>query len=229
MVKTILMKVTSRNRPEVLLETIKQYIELANDLNNMIWYFTFDEDDKSMSIESKFSEDLRLLSAQYKLTFKAFHGISLNKIDAINRDVKHIEDQWNILLNISDDQRPIKKGYDDLIRNAMPDDLDASLWFWDGHQNRINTQEILGRTYYERFHYIYYPEYRSFFCDNEATEVAQSLNKIVRSPLCIIKHFHPQWMQNQGPIKTDALYTANDKHWKHDELLYQTRKKNNFN
>lgn len=222
------MKITSRGRPEVLLETVKQYVEKASDLNHMVWYFTFDEDDKTVALGSQFSEDLRILSEKHKLTFKAFHGKSNNKIHAINRDVIHIEDKWDILLNISDDQRPIKAGYDTIIRDTMPDHLDASLWFWDGHQNRINTQEIIGRKYYERFNYIYHPDYCSFFCDNEATEVAQSLNCIVRSPICIIKHFHPQWMQHIGPIKTDELYTRNDKYWKHDELVYQTRKKNNF-
>ena len=224
--KTILMKVTSRGRPSILLETITQYVSLANNTNDMVWLFTFDADDRTcFDIDDKIKKIIK--TDKYIISKQLVSNA--NKIEAINRDINElVEPKWDILLNISDDQRPIRKGYDDLIRNAMPNHLDASLWFWDGHQNRINTQEIVGKAYYDRFKSIYYNEYKSFFCDNEATEVALALDKFVRSPICIIKHFHPQWMQNKGPIPQDELYKRNDKYWTHDEALYKSRKQFNF-
>jgi hypothetical protein len=43
------------------------------------------------------------------------------------------------------------------------DDYDGVVWFFDGYQPNIDTLSIMGRKYYERFNYIYYPCYRTFF------------------------------------------------------------------
>lgn len=222
--KTILMKVTSRQRPDQLIRTVGKYVEFASNTKDMVWLFSFDEDDSTYDYE--FNKRLFAILPHSDLpNVSIYKKQSSGKIDAINRDVDRFELNWHILLNISDDQVPVVKGYDDQIRRAMPDDLDASLWFNDGVQPRINTQEIVGRTYYDRFGYIYHPGYKSFFCDNESTEVAGMLGKQVRSKQCIIKHEH---YAAGYPEKMDALYTANNKHWAHDEALYNSRKKVNF-
>jgi hypothetical protein len=214
--KTILMKVTSRERPASLLQCVNKYIELANNPNHMIWLFSLDKDDVLTTpiIHQLPKNSIIVL------------GTSQNKIHAINRDIKEV-DNWDILLNISDDQLPIIKGYDDIIRDAMPHNLDASLWFSDGHQPRINTQEIIGLNYYLRFGYIYNPHYKSFFCDNEATEVGLKLNKIKRSNQCIIKHFHPGWDKTQQ-FRQDNLYKKNDKYWDEDQLTFNNRRASNY-
>jgi hypothetical protein len=215
--KTILMKVTSRDRHEVLMQTVNTYLKLSLNPDKMIWLFSLDTDDlntidavKGLKIENK----------------RIFIGDSENKIHAINRDVEFV-DGWDILLNISDDQLPVVNGYDDIIRKTMPNDLDASLWFSDGWQPRINTQEIVGREYYNRFGYVYNPLYKSFFCDNESTEIAEILGKSIKVNKCIIKHFHPGWDSNSH-IKRDALYVKNDAHWQHDEELFKHRQSINF-
>ncbi len=200
------MKVTSRGRPEILRQTVAKYIELATSPHLMRWVFSFDDDDQS----------------DYSgLQGLVFFNKPSNKIQAINSNVP--DDCWDILLNISDDQIPIMRGYDDVIRNSMPDDLDASLWFNDGWQMRINTQEIIGRNYYHRFGYIYNPVYKSFFCDNESTAQAIKLGKSIKDGKCIIKHFHPGWDKNSH-IKRDELYNRNDKYWAEDEATYNRRK-----
>lgn len=226
MSKTILMKVTSRSRPLVLLETVREYIRMATNTKDMVWLFSFDEEDGQYN-NADFKDKLNDLiwdseSRQGELCL----GQSSGKINAINRDVNEFELGWDILLNISDDQRPIIKGYDDIIRNAMPDYLDASLWFSDG-QPRINTQEILGRVYYERFNYIYHPDYISLWCDNEATEVANMLGKQIKSSKQIIKHYHPAWGGSES-LPTDDLYRRNDKFWAQDEATFKRRKLINF-
>lgn len=222
----ILMKFTSRERPEQLLETIRQYIEMANNFSEMVFCFSFDEDDYSYRNENFTYSVFNLLCNNEKSLI--YFGNSAGKIDAINRDVEQFSkiNHWDILLNISDDQRPIVKGYDDIIRNAMPSDLDASIWHTDG-QNRVNTQEIIGRKYYERFNYIYNPSYKSLFCDNEATEVARILGKQIKDQRMIIKHYHPAWGSSES-FKKDALYQRNDSFWEEDEATFNARKKINF-
>ena len=216
------MKVTSRERPQILLDTVKSYIDKASDTKNMVWLFSFDEDDSTMDI----SVDNELLSLIQPLgngiNSLMVTGNSTSKIHAINRDVNDFKPYWDILLNISDDQRPILKGYDDIIRKAMPEDLDASLWFFDG-QPRINTQEIIGRKYYERFGYIYHPEFKSLWCDNLSTDLAAYLGKQIKSKQQIIKHFHPAWGGAES-FQRDALYDRNDKYWNEDEATYKRLK-----
>lgn len=212
------MKFTSRNRYETLKKCVQSYYDMANNKKDMVWVFTIDEDDETFMF-SDFQDFLIGLGVNYEV----FMGVSTGKIHAINRDVNLVKDNWDILLNISDDQLPIVQGYDDFIRDAMPDSLDYSLWFNDGHQSEIITQEILGRKYYENQGYIYYPEYKSFFCDNESTQVAQKLGKLIKVEWCIINHFHPVWGANDH-IQDDELYRANNAHWEHDKELHFKRK-----
>lgn len=210
---TLLMKVTSRGRPEICKNTIERHKNLANNPSKMLWILSVDDDDK------KIYEYLDIKGVVIMTNPPS------NKITAINSNVP--EKGWDILLNISDDQIPIIQGYDDIIRNTMPLDLDASLWFSDGWQPRINTQEIVGRKYYERFGYIYNPIYKSFYCDNESTIIAERLGKQIKSPKCIIKHFHPGWDKNSH-IKMDELYRHNDQFFGSDGLIFKEREKNGF-
>lgn len=210
------MKVTSRERPDQLLETIRQYIDMSINSKDMIWLFSFDYNDNSYNVD--FCKTIIEMIDPDKRGDKCLisSGYQKNKIEAINRDVDAFNGSWDILLNISDDQRPIVKGYDDIIRRAMPDDLDASLWFTDG-QDKINTQEIIGINYYNRFGYIYNPEFKSLWCDNLSTDLALFLGKIIRSDIQIVRHFHPGW----GLAKMDDLYRRNDRFWNEDELTYR--------
>lgn len=212
------MKFTSRDRYETLKKCVQTYYDMATNVKDMVWVFTIDLDDSTFQ-----KEDFEMFLSNLDLDYIICEGYSKSKIDAINRDVDSISKHWDILLNISDDQLPIFQGYDDEIRSAMPDDLDASLWFNDGHQSQIITQEILGRKYYENQGYIYYPDYKSFFCDNESTQVAENKRKLIKNPLCIVKHFHPVWGANDH-IGDDELYRRNNSHWSHDEQLYNQRK-----
>jgi len=223
--KVIVMKVASRERPDQLLKTIAAYIEMANNTKDMVWLFSFDDDDRTATYELN-QKIFALIDAKEINTF-IYHKESKNKIHAINRDLDRFELKWDILLNISDDQMPVIKGYDDQIRSQMPDDLDCSLWFNDGHQDRINTQEIIGKAYFDRTGKIYNSEYSSFFCDNEATEIAEKLGKLKKIPNCIIRHYHPQW-DDSGAIKNDSLYVRNNGFWKQDQETYNKRKQLKF-
>lgn len=216
------MKFTSRERYDILKKCVQAYFDKANNTKDMLWVFSVDTDDNTFK-----NEDFIVFLHDLKLNYRVYTGNSLGKIDAINRDINDLNETWDILLNISDDQFPIKQGYDDVIRDNTPDDLDCSLWFMDGHQNRINTQEILGRKYYERFGYIYFPEYKSFFCDDEATAVAIQLHKIVKIDECLITHLHPDCADTLHP-EYDDLYKKNEKYWKQDSDLFNKRKTENY-
>ena len=218
------MKVTSRSRPNKLLHCVSEYLRLAQNPTAMTWLITLDHDDESCN-NLDFIEKIKNLIPTAYISF----GKSNNKIHAINRDVESFTtcNEWHILLNISDDQHPKVNGYDKIIRESMPNDLDASLWFFDGSQDRINTQEIVGFNYFKRTAKVYNEIYKSFYCDNEATLVAKSLGKLIKINKCIIEHKHP-CSQIQDRLSNDQLYDKNQKYWKEDEETFNHRKTINF-
>src|SRR5688572_25127494 len=135
-------------------------------------------------------------------------GTSNSKIHAINRGI--IPRGWDILVNMSDDIRWIVPGYDEIIRKYCgPDDfvhfpdLDADTQDTSPNKTEtISTVSIMGLDYYNRFGYVYHPEYTSLWCDNEATKVAQMLGRYKHVPIQIFEHMHPAW----GKAKRDEQY-----------------------
>ena len=104
---------------------------------------------------------------------------------------------------------PVVKGYDTIIKNNMSKlypDTDGVLWFNDGYQgNKLNTLCILGKKYYDRFGYIYNPEYISVWSDNEFMDVGNILGKQTYFDEVIIQHQHPDW----GFGERDMVHTNN--------------------
>ena len=114
--KTILMKITSRERYMQMLRCVIDYLQFANNPNEMFWLFSLDKDDPTLDINDlqQFLKSWGVGTDRYKIVV----GESEGKIDAINRDIKQLHIAWDILLNISDDQFPIDRAMMTLF--AMP-------------------------------------------------------------------------------------------------------------
>lgn len=216
----LLIKFPTRSRTHKFLNVLKKYKDYSTD-DNTFFLITMDSDDKEMN-----SDFVRDILDSYK-NLKYVYGDSPSKVAAINRDIELIED-WDILLLASDDMVPQKKGYDSIIIEKMKEfypDTDGVLFFNDGFKGQeLNTLSILGKKYYERFGYVYYPEYRSVWADNEFMNVADLLGKQTYFDEVIIKHEHPDW----GYGKRDIIHTENFSNESHDRILYDKRKFLNF-
>ena len=215
----LLIKFPTRNRPEKFKDTLNLYIENLEDKSTKI-LVNCDKDDHTMN--NKKMIDFLSKFTNVEITFNN----NKSKIEAINSNLENQE--FDILLLASDDMIPIIKGFDKIIINKMKThypDTDGVLWFNDGFQgDKLNTLCILGKKYYSRFNYIYYPSYRSVWCDNEFMDVANLLNKQTYIDETIIKHEHPDW----GYGENDLVHKLNLKNENHDKSLYLKRKKNNF-
>ena len=132
----ILVKFPTRGRTFKFLNVLKNYQTMCDDLSNMSFLITLDNDDKLMN-----NPDVIDILKTFK-NIKYVYGDSKSKIEAVNRDME-TETDWDILLLASDDMIPKVKGYDTIIRNKMKNtypDTDGVLWFNDGHQgNKLNT------------------------------------------------------------------------------------------
>lgn len=215
----LLIKFPTRQRPQKFLKVLKKYVDFMTGDDYKI-IVSCDNDDDSMR-EEYVLEKLK----SYK-NLEIFFGDNNSKMEAINANMDNQE--FDIVLLASDDMIPTIKGYDDIIRDEMKNnfpDTDGILWFHDGHRTDLNTLCILGKKYYERFNYIYHPDYRSFFSDNEFTEVGNILKKQVFIDKIIIEHQHPVWGFNTN----DELYNKNLVHYYNDEQIFKDRKNKNFN
>lgn len=217
----ILVKFPTRGRKNKFFNVLKKYQSFANDVDSITFLISIDEDD----IEMNNPDSLDILSS-----FKNCNvviGKSDSKIHAVNRDIDKIKD-WDIVLLASDDMIPQVKGYDQIIIEKMKEnypDADGVLWFNDGYQgDKLNTLCILGKKYYDRFGYIYFPEYKSTWCDNEFMSVANLLGKQTYFDEVIIKHEHPDW----GFGRQDKIHAKNHQDLNYDMNLYNKRKQINF-
>lgn len=217
---TILFKLATRSRPAKFLDTVRNIVEMCeSDAYTIL--VTADSDDYTMNNAAIVDWMDRHHSILYRF------GNAQSKIEAINMHVDWIN-AWDILVNVSDDQVFIKKGFDIDIRDAMAfhfPDLDGFLHFPDQVAgDQLCTLSIMGRTYYNRTHYIYHPSYKSLWCDNEATEVAKLLNRYAFINQPIFEHRHFSW----GHGDKDALLIRNEKYWRVDRANYIKRKRKNF-
>jgi hypothetical protein len=103
-------------------------------------------------------------------------------------------------------------------------DTDGILWFNDGNRKDLNTLCILGKKYYERFGYIYHPDYKSLWADNEFMTVGNLLKKQIFIDKVIIHHQHPDW----GYGGRDIIHSLNSTHNREDRMVFQRREKINF-
>lgn len=157
-----------------------------------------------------------------------YFGANTTKIEACNADISKVDYPWDIVVLVSDDMIPEVRGYDEFIRRAMTPDRDCILWFNDGFQGtRLNTLSIYGRTMYERLGSIYAPEYKSFYCDTELTDLCKTTlrSKTVYTPMCIIRHRHPSLGYR---VAVDSLYVRNQRYLEEDLRTYISRKTYEF-
>jgi hypothetical protein len=218
----LLIKFPTRGRPEKFLEVLNKYIDMLEDKENYQIIVSCDTDDLTMNNEEMINK-----LKSYK-NLNCYFSNNINKIAAVNGNISGTN-HFDIILLASDDMIPEVKGFDTIIRENMRKyfpDMDGVLWFNDGYQAKmLNTLCILGRKYYERFNYIYHPEYKSLWCDNEFTHVANMLKKQTYIDQIIIRHEHPE---SNKSLEEDELYLKNLKYNSIDFKTYEKRKKENF-
>lgn len=213
----ILVKLPTRGRPKQFCEVVNAMKSSAESIETMSFLVSLDNDDPTRS-------EANLCMAGTGLDSWVSFADSASKIDAVNRDLNEHPRPWDILVVASDDMWPVAQGWDMIIRNDMArhfPDLDGMLWYPDGFQKRITTMPIMGRKFYQRFGFVYHPSYRSFWCDNEQTAVAQAHGKLVYIDQQLFEHRHPG---NKATAKWDETYRRANPDEQADKLNFQRRR-----
>jgi hypothetical protein len=141
-------------------------------------------------------------------------------VDAIN---KGAEVATGDLFVVVSDDFDCPEHWDTLLLQALQGKSDYCVKTQDGLQPTLMTLPIMDRVYYNRFGYIYHPDYRHMFCDQEMTAVAHMLGKAVTLPIVF---FHNHY--STGKFKKDAITLRNNSTWVQGESVFNERLTTNF-
>lgn len=173
----------SRSRPDQSFATCKKWLQRSgvNEIE-LIVSLDFDEPYRLQY------ERHRSLHTVYSPIVKG--GIIFNNnrsaIDAINNAA--VRSRGDILIVVSDDTDCPEQWALNLL-DEVNGKKDWILKTQDGIQPWIITMPVMDREYYNRFGYIYHPDYIHTWCDTELTCVAELTGRKIESSL-IFKHNH---------------------------------------
>lgn len=217
----LLFKYTSRSRVDRFFEGLDSIINNIADKENYIVLCSFDIDDTAYANK----EFLSKVQSYEKVI--VYYGTSESKIFAINRDMVFAP-HYDILVNFSDDIVITQYGFDNIIREEMMynyPSMDGVLHFKDKNNgDKLMTMSIMGKRYYDKFNYIYHPDYISLWSDNEAQQVAKILGKYTFVDKLIYEHKHPAY--NLAPM--DEQYKLTESFYHIDGETFKKREANNF-
>ena len=203
----ILIQFPTYGRPERFLDVLDKYVSMSSADNDMYFNINCDSADLTMTgnnIQQRIAEIMKQrLNVRYSINYDP----QTEKISAINSNITAVANtdfNWDIVICASDDMVPKVDEWDLEISDAMQENypnLDGCVHFNDGNTNgNLITFSILGRKLYEDFGYIYHPDYKSLYCDDEFTQVVRGMGKETYIDKIIISHEHYsiEGSENQG-------------------------------
>lgn len=214
----------SRGRANRCMETALHWLNNASNTIPIEYIISIDDDDPSRDLYQELNlELLSQASKDSKYEVWLIKNSNRSAIDAINNGAKFTTN--NLLVVVSDDFECFPN-WDVFLKTNLEDKKDFIVKTSDGIQDWLITLPIMDIAYYNRFGYIYYPEYKHLFCDTEMTSVADLLGRKIdlRSNEFVFRHLHPC----AGLSEADEINKKNDATWEQGETLYNTRAEINF-
>ena len=199
----------SRSRPKQAYTTAKKWIDSAGV--EVEYLLSLDNDDQM--------KDYYNWTPRFIQHNCVIFNPNRSAVDAINNAAKIAK--GDILIQIADDF-DCPPDWGKQIIEATTGKTDWIMKTPDGIQNWIITLPIMDRTYYNRFGYIYHPDYLHMFCDTELTCVADYTGRKITANIPF-KHNH----YSVGGMK-DAISERADKTWEQGEKLFISRFRQNF-
>lgn len=198
----------SRNRPNQAFLTRLNWFDKADG-----------EFEYILSVDS---DDSELAHYQYNFPGNQRVLISPNKtaIEAINRAA--VIATGDILIVVSDDT-DCPPHWDTSLLGELAGKCDFVVKCRDGIQAVLITMPVMDRKYYNRFGYIYHPDYLHMSCDVELTAVGMMLGRAIQSNL-LFKHLH----YSTGKTQKDAINEKNDLTYKQGDEVLARHRVNNF-
>ena len=205
----------SRQRPVKSFNAAHNWLSNVKDKRNVEYILSIDEDDPTLNEYRLFWDDLSLPNG--KLVVRDNRSL----IDAANAAAE--ASSGNLIVLMSDDFESFAN-WDEILLKELEGKRDYIVKVSDTIQDWIITLPIMDRFYFERFEYIYHPEFLHMYSDTEMTHVADLLGKTIHLPHLVFEHKHP----SKGQVQKDALNIRNDSTYQSGEAIYLNHVRNNF-
>lgn len=203
----------SRGRPDQARKTAEKWISSAGVY--VEYLLSFDVDDP---MRNEYYFDIENIHVDVS-SLKKLINRNRSAIDAINNAAK--ESNGDILIQIADDF-DCPPDWGKQILEATKGKTDWIMKTPDGIQPWMITLPIMDRTYYNRFGYIYHPDYLHMFSDFELSCVADLTGRRITADIPF-KHNHYSVVGGK-----DAISERADKTWDQGEKLFLSRYRQNF-
>lgn len=154
-----------------------------------------------------------LYSSLSPFNVKIISNDNRSAVDAVNHAAKVAS--GNILIVVSDDS-DCPDNWSRIIYECTSGKSDFVLKVYDGVQKWIVTMPIVDRIYYNRFGYIYHPDYSHMFVDTHFTHVADVLGRVIWRNDIVFPHLH----YSVTRIKKDEVSEKADATWNQGKNLY---------
>lgn len=200
----------SREREKQVLNTATNWCKNAD--NDFEYILSLDYSDKT--------NYLHVFSLTPHTNFKKIRNSNKSAIEAINNAAKIAT--GDILIVVSDDT-DCPEHWDTLLLNELKGKSDFCAKTDDGLQPTLITMPIMDRVYYDRYEYVYHPDFLHMFADQELTTVAMMTGKYIKLDLSF-PHLH----YSTGKSPKDEVNVKNDMTWKQGQRLFDRHLENNF-
>lgn len=217
----ILIKFPSRSRPDKMLRHLWN-ISTTIGIKKFAVVLVLDEDDETITDEVIG----RIVATGARMDVRVLLGKSKSKVHAINRMIPEGVIDWKYMIVTSDDMEFTRDHWGEIVVAAFKHTNKGCLHFPDGHNNSLITLPVMSKPYFNRFGYVYHPDYENVFPDNEMTEVAKILNEYYFVPIDIVEHKHYRWGYGE-PDEQNKIQDGNVAYAK-DVVTFNNRKKMNF-
>lgn len=228
----ILIQFPTYARPDKFTKCLEKYLSTYSSKHNLHFNINCDEDD-DLCNNSKFVADVcGLFQEKDNCTFSLKFDKNTTKISAINDHIDARFFDFDIVICASDDMIPQEQGWDDIIATDMEmyfPNLNGALHYFDGYQKEnLITLSILGRRLYDHFGYIYHPDYKSLYCDNEFTQEVYRIGRVKYIDNLIIKHEHYGEKENSNSGDFDLSAQKTLRFSGRDQIVFERRKELGF-
>ena len=222
----VIIKYPSRSRPELFKHCLDRWINMLSFKHHVKFVCSFDEDDEAMktdAVRSFINEKRKRVKIDVY-----YNPQPQTKVSAINANLE--SHQADMLILCQDDMEPLVQGYDDLMAKYLfryfPDGdgvINIRLSFNHNWWKTGVQIPVMGWKYYQRFNYIFYPEYISVCGDIELRSVAEKLGKLAHiNDTRIVIH---DWQYVNDDLRQ---HTESDSIKSADNALFRRRKAGGF-
>lgn len=220
----------SYGRPIMGVNTAKKWLEMAKYPDRIEYIMCLSEKENEENIQSYFYnlvEHINPIYPEKTPPIKIIYCKEASLVAQTNEAAKH--STGDLIINVSDDSRCFQDWdialLEGIEKEANRRNIESffTVKTKDGIQPFLITMPIMDREWYNRFGYVFYPEYQHMHVDDDLSMVSHRLDRTLYVDL-LFEHLH----YTKGKMEKDETNEKNDSTYSQGATIYGIRGGNNF-